>query len=81
MLRISWLTHDEGRLAWGQVYHPQPIPVHLQLELIDNGRESRFKTAPEPGAVQCPLATPSGDVERNGSLAREHAQESAQKHT
>jgi len=48
MLRIGWLVHDEERRARGQVYHLQPIPAHLQLELIDNGFENSLKTACEP---------------------------------
>ena len=48
MVRIGWLVHDEERRTRGQVYHLQPIPAHLQLELIDNGFESSLKTAFEP---------------------------------
>jgi hypothetical protein len=49
MLRLGWLVHDDERRARGQVYHLLPIPVHLQLELIDNGFENSLKTALEPG--------------------------------
>ncbi|WP_445937105.1 hypothetical protein [Pseudomonas sp.] len=48
MLRMGWLILDEERRARGQVYHLQPIPTHLQLELIDNGFENSLKTACEP---------------------------------
>jgi hypothetical protein len=48
MLRIGWLVYDEERRTRGQVYHLQPIPAHLQLELIDNGFENSLKTAFEP---------------------------------
>lgn len=48
MLRIGWLVHDEVRRTRGQIYHLQPIPAHLQLELIDNGFENSLKTACEP---------------------------------
>jgi hypothetical protein len=48
MLRIGWLAYDEERRTRGQVYHLQPIPAHLQLELIDNGFENSLKTAFEP---------------------------------
>ncbi|MCP8462599.1 hypothetical protein ACIGKL_15210 [Pseudomonas sp. NPDC077186] len=48
MVRKGWLVHDEERRARGQVYHLQPIPAHLQLELIDNGFENSLKTAFEP---------------------------------
>ena len=49
MLRIGWLVHDEDRRMRGQVYHLQPIPAHLQLELIDNGFENSLKAAFEQG--------------------------------
>lgn len=78
MLRIGWLTHDEERLARGQVYHLQPIPAHLQLELIDNGFESSLKTAPEPHQeplmlddATAPLAPPTGSDQRLESLHKE----------
>ncbi|WP_324731843.1 hypothetical protein [Pseudomonas paeninsulae] len=48
MLRIGWLAYDEERRTRGQVYHLQPIPAHLQLELIDNGFQNSLKTAFEP---------------------------------
>ncbi|OHC31625.1 MAG: hypothetical protein A2Y50_06040 [Pseudomonadales bacterium RIFCSPLOWO2_12_59_9] len=43
MLRMDWLVHDKERRVRGQVYHLQPIPAHLQLELIDNGFENSLK--------------------------------------
>ncbi|KEX94969.1 hypothetical protein HA62_02515 [Pseudomonas putida] len=48
MLRIGWLVHDKERRTRGQVYVLQPIPAHLQLELIDNGLENNLKIAPGP---------------------------------
>ncbi|BFO02762.1 hypothetical protein KNHN1_11400 [Pseudomonas guariconensis] len=48
MLRIGWVVLDEERRSRGQVYCLQPIPTHLQLELIDNGFENSFKAAAEP---------------------------------
>lgn len=48
MLRMGWVVLDEERRSRGQVYHLQPIPAHLQLELIDNGFENSHKTACEP---------------------------------
>ncbi|MDH4610431.1 hypothetical protein [Pseudomonas sp. BN102] len=47
MLRVGWLVPDEERRTRGQIYHLQPIPAHLQLEVIDNGFESSLKTACE----------------------------------
>jgi hypothetical protein len=48
MLRAEWLVLDEDRRTRGQIYHLQPIPAHLQLELIDNGFESSLKIVCEP---------------------------------
>jgi hypothetical protein len=48
LLRMGWLVLDEERRPRGQVYHLKPIPVHLQLQLIDNGFENSLKTAFEP---------------------------------
>ncbi len=54
LLRAGWVVLDEDRRVRGQVYHLQPIPAHLQLELIDNGFESSLKIAGEP--QQAPAA-------------------------
>lgn len=43
MLRAGWVIQDEKRRKRGQVYHLQPKPEHLQLELIDNGFENSLK--------------------------------------
>ncbi len=50
LLRAGWVVPDKERRIRGQVYHLQPIPVHLQLELIDNGFENSLMAAgvPEP---------------------------------
>lgn len=48
LLRMGWVVLDEDRRVRGQVYHLQPIPAHLQLELVDNGFENSLKTASEP---------------------------------
>lgn len=48
LLRMGWVVLDEDRRVRGQVYHLQPIPAHLQLELIDNGFESSLKTIEAP---------------------------------
>ncbi|HBO3329394.1 TPA: hypothetical protein ACRNQ3_005948 [Pseudomonas aeruginosa] len=48
MLRMGWVVLDDERRSRGQVYRLRPTPAHLQLELIDNGFENSFKTAPEP---------------------------------
>ena len=49
-MRAGWVVLDKDRRVRGQVYHLQPIPVHLQLELIDNGFENSLMVAgvPEP---------------------------------
>ena len=50
LVRSGWVVLDEDRRARGQVYHLQPIPAHLQLELTDNGFENSLTAAevPEP---------------------------------
>jgi hypothetical protein len=55
LVRVGWVLLDEDRRARGQVYHQQPIPAHLQLELIDNGFENSFMGAgvPELEAMVC----------------------------
>ncbi|MBB2496488.1 hypothetical protein [Aquipseudomonas ullengensis] len=37
MVRMGWVVLDEERRSRGQVYHLQPMPARMQLELIDNG--------------------------------------------
>lgn len=49
MLRAGWLVPDEERRMRGQVYHLQPFPEHLLLELVDGGFENSLKTVREPG--------------------------------
>ncbi|MEL3970539.1 hypothetical protein AAEZ47_30755, partial [Pseudomonas aeruginosa] len=51
LVRAGWVSPDEDRRVRGQVYHLQPIPTHLQLELIDNAFENSLMAAgmPEPG--------------------------------
>ncbi|MFZ5957229.1 hypothetical protein ACOXVJ_06905 [Pseudomonas knackmussii] len=39
MLRVGWVIQDAERRKRGQVYHLQPIPAGLHLELVDNGFE------------------------------------------
>lgn len=65
MLRIGWLVHDEERRTRGQVYHLQPIPAHLQFELIDNGFENSRKAACEPGLETSALVQPSADADQH----------------
>ncbi|MBX9753561.1 MAG: hypothetical protein K2X80_02315 [Pseudomonadaceae bacterium] len=48
LLRMGWVVLDKDRRVRGQVYHLQPIPAHLQLELIDKGFESSLKTIEVP---------------------------------
>ena len=45
---MGWVVLDKDRRVRGQIYHLQPIPAHLQLELIDNGFENSLKTVVEP---------------------------------
>lgn len=48
MLRAGWLVPDEERRTRGQVYHLQPFPEHLLLELVDGGFENSLKAVSEP---------------------------------
>jgi len=48
MLRAGWLMVDEERRTRGQVYHLQPFPEHLLLELVDGGFENSLKAVREP---------------------------------
>jgi hypothetical protein len=56
LLRMGWVVPDKDRRVRGQVYHLQPIPGHLHLELIDNGFENSLKTIElskqEPAATE-----------------------------
>ncbi|RQW71836.1 hypothetical protein EBB56_05295 [Halomonas sp. YLB-10] len=61
LLRAGWLVPDKERRKRGQVYHLQPIPPHLHLELIDNGFENSLKPAPKEELTSStpePSATP-----------------------
>lgn len=52
LVRAGWVSPDEDRRVRGQVYHLQPIPTHLQLELIDNAFNSLMAAGmPEPGTA------------------------------
>jgi hypothetical protein len=66
LLRAGWLVPDNERRKRGQVYHLQPIPPHLQLELINNGFDNSLKaprkeeltsTTPEPSATPPPSSS------------------------
>lgn len=48
MLRAGWLIVDDERRTRGQVYHLQPFPEHLLLELIGGGFENSLKAVSEP---------------------------------
>ncbi len=50
MLRAGWVVPDDERRSRGQVYHLQPIPTHLNLELVDNGFEDSLNTACLPAS-------------------------------
>jgi hypothetical protein len=69
MLRVGWLVQDEERRVRGQVYHLQPFPKHLLLELVDGGLESSIKTACEPG--QAPSVAEQEAMLPNPSSAAE----------
>ncbi|WP_028627166.1 hypothetical protein [Metapseudomonas resinovorans] len=67
MLRAGWLVLDENRRTRGQVYHLQPIPAHLHLELVDNGFENSLKLVCEPEQAPPMLepSEPSVDTEQH----------------
>ncbi|CAD5378792.1 conserved hypothetical protein [Pseudomonas sp. OF001] len=71
MLRAGWLVPDEQRRSRGQVYHLQPFPEHLLLELVDGGFENSLKTVCEPERVpsvaeqNVMLPNPSSDAEQH----------------
>lgn len=48
LVRAGWVLPDADRRVRGQVYHLQPIPAYLQLELVDNAFESGLNSAGEP---------------------------------
>jgi len=54
LLRAGWVVPDKERRIRGQVYHLQPTPAHLKLELIEDGFESSLMAAgkPEPGTAE-----------------------------
>ena len=52
LVRAGWVVLDEDRRVRGQIYHLQPIPVHLQLELIDNGFENSLMAAGVPALTR-----------------------------
>lgn len=56
LLRMGWVVLDEDRRVRGQIYHLQPIPAHLQLDLIDNGFENSLNTACDPEQEPAALA-------------------------
>ncbi len=71
LLRMGWVVLDKDRRVRGQVYHLQPIPAHLQLDLIDNGFENSLNTAcdpdQEPTVFNCATAPlkPSPEADEN----------------
>lgn len=71
MIRAGWLVQDEERRTRDQVYHLQPLPEHLLLELVDGGFENSLKTVREP--VQEQSAPEQGSVPtKPASNAEQH---------
>jgi hypothetical protein len=50
MIRVGWLVPDEQQRKRGQIYHVQPCPKHLELELVDRvfERSEKASTKTEP---------------------------------
>jgi hypothetical protein len=46
--RAGWVLPDEDRRVRGQVFHLQPTPTHLKIELVDNGFENSIMAAGMP---------------------------------
>lgn len=65
MLRAEWLVLDGDRRTRGQVYHLQPIPVHLQLELIDNAFENSITATCEPEQAPTVLEAEAVDADQH----------------
>lgn len=63
MIRAGLLMPDEERRSRGQVFHLQPFPAHLKLELTASGFQQSPKTSSEPNTA------PSAADERSASLA------------
>lgn len=62
MLRAGWLLPDAERRMRGQVYHLQPLPEHLQLELVDEGFKDSPLAAKGAESVPAAVATMSDDA-------------------
>ncbi|MNF87626.1 hypothetical protein D3C84_700960 [compost metagenome] len=48
MLHVGWIVQDDERRKRGQLYHLQPFPQRLQLELVENGFENSSRSANTP---------------------------------
>jgi hypothetical protein len=65
MLRVGWITQDTERRKRGQVYHLQPLPEGLNLELVENGFKNNHRPQREPLLQQTP------DIVHEGAPASE----------
>lgn len=52
MIRVGWLVPDEQQRKRGQIYHLQPCPKHLKLELVDRTFERIEKASSKTGSAQ-----------------------------
>lgn len=78
MLKTGWLILDDERRKRGQVYHLQPMPESVQLQLIDNGFEKSQKparqaepTSPEPAHSTTLSGVETGSRERLEATLKE----------
>ena len=62
LLRAGWLLPDAERRVRGQVYHLQPVPEHLQLELVDEGFEDSLLATKEVESAPAVTATVPTDA-------------------
>lgn len=65
MIRVGWLVPDEQQRKRGQIYHLQPFPKRLKLELVDRAfeRSGRVSTKNEQAPLKSEAATASTSLQ------------------
>ena len=69
MIRVGWLVPDEQQRKRGQIYHLQPFPKRLKLELVDRAfeRSGRDSTKTEQAPLKSEAATASTSTSLQGT--------------
>ncbi|OWL84035.1 hypothetical protein [Halopseudomonas aestusnigri] len=69
MIRVGWLVPDEQQRKRGQIYHLQPFPKRLKLELVDRAfeRSGRDSTKTEQVPLKSEAATASTSTSLQGT--------------